>query len=286
MPVRKDEQGNRRVEMEVLVPGTPDEVWEAMATGPGNTGWFVPTEVVPGLGGSIRMTFGEGAVAEGEITAWDPPHRCAYVERDWQPGAPAVATEITITARSGDRCVVRMVHSLFSSSDAWDDQLEGFESGWPGFFAVLRLYLGHFKGMQAGSFMVLSAAAGEALPVWRRLCEELGLTAASVGERRELEAGPDRWSGVVEQVFQDAQQRWVLLRIDAPEPGIALVGTGGTSADPGEMEKEVGKVASRTHVSVARYHYGNGASERAREGERRWRAWFSETFPAPEESGR
>ena len=27
--------------------------------------------------------------------------------------------------------------------DEWDDQLESFESGWPGFFEVLRIYLRH-----------------------------------------------------------------------------------------------------------------------------------------------
>ena len=26
------------------VPGTPDEVWQAIATGPGISSWFVPTK--------------------------------------------------------------------------------------------------------------------------------------------------------------------------------------------------------------------------------------------------
>jgi len=42
-----------------------------------------------------------------------------------------------------------MVHSLFASTDDWDDQMEGFEDGWPSFFEVLRLYLSHFAGMEA-----------------------------------------------------------------------------------------------------------------------------------------
>ena len=36
MPVRKDDSGRRWVEMEFLVPGTPAQVWHAIATGPGN----------------------------------------------------------------------------------------------------------------------------------------------------------------------------------------------------------------------------------------------------------
>ena len=33
------------------------------------------------------------------------------------------------------------VYSLFASTDDWDNQLEGTESGWPGFFRILRIYL-------------------------------------------------------------------------------------------------------------------------------------------------
>ncbi len=156
MPIRKDETGRRWVEMELLVPGTPDQVWEAMATGPGNEAWFLKADIEPHVGGALRFHFGQGVATSGNVTTWNPPHQFAYVERDWEPGAPPVATEITIAARSGDRCVVRMVHSLFASSDDWDDQLEGFESGWPGFFRVLHLYLEHFAGMAAASFMAMT----------------------------------------------------------------------------------------------------------------------------------
>ena len=44
MPVKKDASGRRSVEAEVEVPGTPEEVWQAIATGPGISSWFVPTE--------------------------------------------------------------------------------------------------------------------------------------------------------------------------------------------------------------------------------------------------
>ena len=36
MPVKKDASGRRSVEAEVEVPGTPEEVWQAIATGPGH----------------------------------------------------------------------------------------------------------------------------------------------------------------------------------------------------------------------------------------------------------
>jgi uncharacterized protein YndB with AHSA1/START domain len=32
----------RTIELEVEVPGTPEQVWEAIATGQGIAAWFVP----------------------------------------------------------------------------------------------------------------------------------------------------------------------------------------------------------------------------------------------------
>jgi len=43
MPIRKDEHGKRWVEMALVVPGTPEQAWRALATGPGNTAWFTKT---------------------------------------------------------------------------------------------------------------------------------------------------------------------------------------------------------------------------------------------------
>jgi uncharacterized protein YndB with AHSA1/START domain len=51
MPVKKDPSGRRFVEAEVEVPGTPEAVWQAIATGPGISAWFVPAEVDWRVGG-------------------------------------------------------------------------------------------------------------------------------------------------------------------------------------------------------------------------------------------
>ena len=36
MSVKKEASGRRSVQFEVEVPGTPEEVWQAIATGPGD----------------------------------------------------------------------------------------------------------------------------------------------------------------------------------------------------------------------------------------------------------
>ena len=271
MPIKKDGMGKHWVEMDLLVPGTPEQVWQAMATGPGNAAWFITGEIEPRVGGKLRFDFGAGVSTTGEVTAWEPPHQFGYVEREWQPGAPPVATEIGIVARSGDQCLVRMVHSLFTSSDDWDDQLEGFERGWPGFFAVLRIYLARFAGKRAASFMAVTPTATDAASAWRQLGEVLGLSGANVGERRAAASGPERWSGVVERVHQDAEQRYVIVRLDEPSPGVALVGT------------YAGKTG--TTVTACRYFYGDEVAEVAElaaTSEPRWREWLTQTFGAKE----
>src|SRR5262245_42237461 len=44
MSVKKEASGRRSIQVEVEVPGTPEEVWQAIATGPGISAWFTPAE--------------------------------------------------------------------------------------------------------------------------------------------------------------------------------------------------------------------------------------------------
>ena len=39
------DEGRRSISLQVEVPGTPQQVWEAIATGPGISAWFVPSQV-------------------------------------------------------------------------------------------------------------------------------------------------------------------------------------------------------------------------------------------------
>jgi uncharacterized protein YndB with AHSA1/START domain len=265
MPVKKDASGKRWVEMEVLVPGSPEDVWRALATGPGYAAWFIKARIEERVGGDLAFDFGSGVKTTGQVTFWEPPRAFGYVERDWAEGAPPVATEITITARSGGQCVVRMVHSLFASSDDWDDQLEGFESGWPGFFEVLRIYLAHFAGQEAAlAGATVAGVQEEPLAVWMRLTEGLGLAGANAGERRTTPR-PQSLTGVVESIVQNTKTRYIMLRLEAPAPGVALVGTHAMSAG--------------VHVSASLYFYGAEAAKQAAASEPLWRSWFAELFP-------
>ncbi|HEX7114904.1 MAG TPA: SRPBCC domain-containing protein [Steroidobacter sp.] len=263
MPVKKDQTGKRWVEMELSVPGTPEQVWQAIATGPGYTAWFTPTTIDERVGGVIRFDMGEHGESKGEVTAWEPPSRFAYVERDWGEGAPPLATEITVTATSGDQCVIRMVHSLFASTDDWDDQMEGFECGWRGFFKVLRLYLSHFAGMKAAVAFARTSAEAPQADVWQRLAEGLNLARANAGKEWTVRK-PERMSGMIEHLEHGDGQCYAVLRMSEPGPGVALIGSYGMD--------------NSTYVVMTFYLYGEDAKQRAVSSEPVWRNWSRDTL--------
>jgi uncharacterized protein YndB with AHSA1/START domain len=266
MPVKKDASGKRWVEMQLLVPGTPEQVWQAMATGPGNTAWFTRTRIEERVGGSVQFQFGPDMGSSGEVTQWQPPNSFGYVERDWMPGAPPVATEITIEARNGGQCVVRMVHSLFASTDDWDDQLESFESGWPGFFEVLRIYLSKFAGRTAASFQVMVTAKGELPALWKRFTQALRIAGLDVGDAVVAQAPPEELTGIVERVQQDRKIRVIMLSVTAPFEGTVMCGTYGTQ--------------DQVNLSISTFIYGDQAEALGAAAEPKWRNWMQATFNA------
>ena len=184
MSVKKEASGRRSVQVEVEVPGTPEEVWQAIATGPGISSWFVPTEFEErdGKPVAVTMNFGPGMESRAAVTAWDPPRMFAAQGEGWG-GSPPIATEWSVEARAGGVCLVRVVNSLFASTDDWDNQLEGTESGWPGFFRTLRIYLTHFRGQRSAIMQLMAPAAGTEAEAWETLTAALGLKGVSVGQR-------------------------------------------------------------------------------------------------------
>ncbi|WP_438019412.1 SRPBCC domain-containing protein [Sorangium sp. So ce315] len=268
MPVRKDASGRRYVQAEVEVPGSPEEVWAAIATGPGISSWFVPTEVEEREGGTTVSHFGPGSSMDSvaKITAWDPPRRfSAESPEDMGPGTPTVATEWIVEAKSGSTCVVRVVHSWFASTDDWDKQFEGHEMGWAAFFRLLRLYLAHFRGQPCAPFQVMGAGPGPVPETWNALVGPLGLAGAAEGQRVSTAAGAPRLAGVAERVGP-SEYPDLLLRLDEPAPGIAHL-----FALP---------MAGQVFLPIRVYLYGEGAKAAAARDEPAWQAWMAERFPA------
>src|SRR2546423_10719779 len=105
------------VDLELDVDATPEQVWDAITTGPGIDSWFMGrNEVEPGVGGTVRTAFGDYR-ARHAITEWQPNERLAYGSSD--PDGRRIGYEFLIEGRDGGSTVVRMVTSGFLPGDDW-----------------------------------------------------------------------------------------------------------------------------------------------------------------------
>jgi uncharacterized protein YndB with AHSA1/START domain len=271
MSVKRDPSGRRSVQIEVEVPGTPEEVWQAIATGPGISSWFVPAEIVErdGKPVAIKLNFGPGMDFTSSVTAWDPPHKWVAQSDGWVPESPPIAHEWSVEAREGGRCIVRIVQSLFASTDDWNHQLEGAEHGMPGFLRALRLYLTHFRGKRSTTMKLMAPFEGTEGEAWEAVTAALGLKGSSVGQHWTAPAGVPALSGVVE--YLTASPYDALLRLEKPGPAIAALGT----FDCG----------GQCMVALGFYVYGDESGGIVARETPRWEAWIQERFPMPTEAG-
>ncbi len=257
----------RSLEFEIEVPGTPEEVWRAIATGPGISSWYVPHQVEERPDGSATARFGPEAEMEvpGRVAAWEPSKRIVF---DGGEGVDGLAFEWTVEAKSGDTCIVRLVNSGFGHGDKpWDDYYDGMSGGWQMFLTNLGLHLEHFGGQSATALLPTGDWPGPPDAAWVRLLEALGVELApAVGDRFETKVsdGPNL-AGTVAW----APPRRLALVLDQPAPGTALLAVEG--ADDAE----------RLQVSVWSYLYGPDRDDVAARDESRWRTWLDQVAPGP-----
>ncbi len=265
MSVKKEASGRHSVQVEVEVPGTPEEVWQAIATGPGISSWFVPAEFEErdGKPVALKVNFGPGMEVRSPVTAWDPPRMFAAQGEGWG-GSPPIAIEWSVEARAGGVCLVRVVTSLFASTDDWDNQLESTAFAWPAFFRTLRIYLTHFRGQRSAIMQVMTPVACTEAEAWETLTAGLGVKGLSVGQRWTTPAGVPPLSGVVEYVTQSPYD--ALMRLDKPGPGVAALGAVTYSGGQGM-------------VAMNFYLYGDQVAATVARQTPLWQAWLQERFP-------
>ncbi len=268
MSVKKEPSGRRSFQVEIEVPGTPEEVWQAIATGPGISSWFVPAEfeVRDGKPVAVKLTMGPGMESTSAVTAWEPLHKWAAQADGWIPGMPPIASEWSVESRGGGKCIVRIVQSLFASTDDWDNQLESAAHGWPGFLRILRIYLADFRGQASATMKWMAPVAGTEAEAWDIATTALGLKGASVGQPWKAAAGVPAFSGVPEYITENPYD--ALVRVDKPGPGVAALGTFSCGGP--------------TIVVLGFYLYGDQATGTVAHEEPLWEAWFQKRFPVPQ----
>ncbi len=248
----------RAIDLSVAVVGTPDEVWTAIATGPGISSWYVPTTVEEHEGGVTTSRFGAGPemTVAGTVGAWEPPNRVVFLGGE---AAPGFAFEWLVEASDRSTCIVRLVNSGFVEGTPWDDEYDGMSEGWQLFLHNLQLHLAHFPGQVGTSLLPMATWAGPRLDAWSRLTGALGIPASpEPGTRVEATAADaPALAGTVVQA-----EPWRLsLLLDEPAPGTAILAAEGNGEE--------------ITVSVWLYLYGDEAAAIVGRDESRWGDWLA-----------
>lgn len=252
----------RAIELDVEVPGTPERVWAAIATGPGITSWFIPMEIEEHEGGAVTMDFGSFGTDTAIVTAWEPPTRVVFESSGDRP----LAYEWLVEARDGGTCVVRLVNSGFGSGEDWDGDFDGMSEGWKIFMENLRLQLTHFAGRAARAVIPTVMVPGPHADAWESLCSAIGFRPdIAEGERIVSGDGVPTLAGTVEKRL-DADATAVLLVLDDPAPGTAFI----------TIEGEGDQVAASVYLYLYDAEPGLGDD---------WTAWLESELASQPVSG-
>jgi uncharacterized protein YndB with AHSA1/START domain len=126
---------------EVEVAATPDQVWDALTSGPKIDSWFMGRNTVePRVGGSASIEHAAFTMTS-TVTAWEPPTHLAFESPKADDGAFHV---FDYTVEPRDRgSEIRWVHSGALGPD-WEAEYEGMSEGDPLYFHKLATYLTYF----------------------------------------------------------------------------------------------------------------------------------------------
>ncbi|HXL94740.1 MAG TPA: SRPBCC family protein [Streptosporangiaceae bacterium] len=183
------------VREEITVDATPDQVWAAIASGPGVDSWFMGrTEIDSASKTSTFSMFGE--VASASITAWEPGHRYATQE-DRKPDGTFTAFEWLIESRDGGGAVVRVVHSGLLGED-WEAEYNALSVGDHAYITKLAVYLKHFAPRTAKTGLFLPGPVTK--DSWAAMRAAIGVSAdAADGQPARLSVpGIEPVDGTVE----------------------------------------------------------------------------------------
>ena len=250
-----------RFELELTVSGSPEQVWQAIATAEGISAWMVPAEVESRLGGDVAFHMGPDATSRGRITAFEPERRIAY-EEDWaalvgHDGADVtpLLTEFLIEATSGGTCVVRVVTSAFGTGADWENEFwEDMEVGWAPLLDNLRLYLTHFPGQAATHLSAGTKVASSPTGAIAAVRNALGV--AAVGDAvttRDIRGHLER-----------SLDRHLLVRVEEPVQGlVSFLSIGAGDGTEGG-----------TDVHLQGYFFSDRAPAYVERELPRWQAWL------------
>jgi hypothetical protein len=191
---------------EANVDAGVDEVWQAIATGPGIDSWYMGrTEVAEG---TVRTAFA-GFSPTSPVTASEPGKRFAYSMQP-APDGRFVAFDFLIEGRAGGSTSLRLVTSGFLPGDDWAEEFDAMSKGGALFFRTLVEYLNHFAGRTATPVTAFGPPVDRWDRAWVRLGAALGVDRpVREGDRVRFQPEPDR---TVDAVVYFANEHTVGVR--------------------------------------------------------------------------
>lgn len=163
------------VSWEGILPGDPQQVWEAITRRA--AGWIWEIDYEPRVGGAERGLTGAG----GTVTVWDPPHH--FQTRARRPGGWRNQLDYRLEPH-GEGTRVRYLHEATAEEGEFDEIVAGCRAHTPFYLHSMGEYVAHFAGREA-------AYAGVDGDVsFAAVCDRLGLAPeAAVGDVVRLEPG-------------------------------------------------------------------------------------------------
>ena len=173
---------------DIELGATPEQVWDAIATGPGIDSWYMGrSEVSPAE--AVRTVVSNWSI-DSRVTAWEPGSRLAYGGEESDTDR-FLAYEFLIEGRNQGSTVLRMVAHGFLPGDDWAEEFEAMTKGGLMYWHTLVAYVSHFAGRTATPLEVDGPLPESWDAAWLGIGRALGLDRRpATGDAVRLEIAP------------------------------------------------------------------------------------------------
>jgi uncharacterized protein YndB with AHSA1/START domain len=173
MPAAKPDPATRKHEHTFEIAASPQDVWHAITNVQELVNWFVfDSDVDPREGGHITYGWGEELRAKCHIHVWQPP---VHLRTGWlthlnpKDGSESQVVVDWFLEGAAGKTRLRLVHSGFSTSSAWDNEYEGTNRGWQFELSALKHYLEHHRGEPRTAFVARRPTPLDKPAFWNRM---------------------------------------------------------------------------------------------------------------------
>jgi uncharacterized protein YndB with AHSA1/START domain len=152
---------------EIVLDGTPDEVWRLLSEADGITRWFAPEARVSD--GKLWLSYGPGMEGEGKIHLSEPGKAFGWTES----GAMPKVVEFYLEGEGG-KTRLRLVQSGFGEGAEFDSEYDAVNGGWRTYLAALAFGLKNHRHHGCTQIAKMSMLPGQRDAFVAKLGELLG----------------------------------------------------------------------------------------------------------------